>query len=192
MGRSLINILPDANPEVQARSVFDYRKVADSLRLIELEIMHKPVEHLCLLGANGELLKRESGDEEKCLVSLLNCTCLDIAGRGNLVLTHNHPEEEHACLSLPDISTAIGLNLRSIRAVTPTGQVCYFNKPHNGFEDVDNLMLRINKFYYQCSVALSTGISEETNVYVRRKFNESFFQDCLSMDLTYIKTVQGV
>jgi hypothetical protein len=179
-----LNILPDEGRDLPVKSQAGAKNLSEALRYIEAGIRHEPVEHLYLVGPRGEVLKKTKGDEEKCFMSLFACTWLNISSRGNLILTHNHPEEKHACLSLPDLATTVQLNLKSIRAVTPTGQVCYLNKPKEGFKDPDKLVLRLARFYSQCSVALSTGVSMEPNEFVRSRFNRHFQDEGLSMDLT--------
>lgn len=107
---------------------------------LERSILHEPIEHVYFLGSSGQVMTKAEGKEDHCGFSLLCSDANEISGRGNVIITHNHPSVAKPItptLSPPDIYTASFINAREIRAVSEdTEKVYSLVRPEDGWPEI--------------------------------------------------------
>lgn len=137
-----INIIHAKNPSVgkdTAKEKKDALKTA--LPKIEMSILNEPVEHIYFLGSSGQIIKKETGKETYCQFDLLCETAHEMAGRGSIIITHNHPAGANPVtptLSPQDIHTATYINVNEIRAVSQNTQKVYsLRRPKDGWLKIE-------------------------------------------------------
>lgn len=138
-----IEIIHPKHPSVGVNTV-EEKKASLKKSLVEVEqgILHQPVELIYFIGSAGQVIKKEKGKEDHCAFKMLCSTAEEISGRGNVIITHNHPDSDKPVtptLSSLDIYTATMSNVQEIRAVSEgTGNVYSLKKPKSGWPEIEN------------------------------------------------------
>lgn len=103
----------------------------DGMTLVEAEnaIRKRGVEHIGAFDAAGKLLHTDVGTRNS--VPVPHKLMLQMRQRGDVLLTHNHPNGSP--FSPEDISIAITGNAREIRATVPSGGAWILRRPRTGW-----------------------------------------------------------
>jgi len=136
-----LHIIHPNSPE--RLSLFSSGKdLAITLEKVENTIVDKRVEHVVLMNKHGGIIKQEVGQRDYCESSMLFSTFEDVKYRGDMILTHNHPDIEDCivpCISPQDICSASVLNLKEIRAVSQKTRLVYsITRPESGWWPMDD------------------------------------------------------
>lgn len=135
---------PDLPISKALQQVVDQPPLALQLAGIENTIKSASVEYAYVLRADGTLLQRSVGMADRVAIDMAELESDDIA---QAIVTHNHPNS--LSFSVPDIETAINLNLREIRVVCPDGKVYSMTRPVDGWMSVQTLRARYSRIKMQ-------------------------------------------